>query len=636
MGIVIDWFAASFTTFIGLACISSLNKKLRSQRGALNSKLNLADISILAITSLLLCLPAWPLLIKWSLNGVVYIYGLLLWIDALLFVKYRIEINRHTLHWFMTGSKGLMKGAPELFAPLKKFSPAALLPVLLLLALWSGSQSMATQVTTDSGLLIYTLVALLRPSSRLVSSLAIVAVALLMGITLVQFIAIKPITLEWQPATLFVLTLTGFAVMYVYKYLYTPRLAFFSTPSLLPNIVKSDTFSCTPDQSMYRDEMLRIKSRLQANVKSGFNGVCKGSNVILITVESLGPYIAPYANPLAKSRLAERFNQNSWRSKQHFSLCPNTTVATNQLYTGQYSNNPYNKSESAYFGAEPRHVKTLQSLGYKALFVDSADIQLYDYHKLLHRIGFDKVWGTSDMPTGQYKADYRLWNMVDTLVDEISDGPFFMHIINDQTHMPYEIIDKKRFNRHKGNSHRAKYLNAFEEVDYVLDEFLSRLEQKVDLSDTILIFTGDHGESFGEFGYSFHSNSVVAEQIQVPFFMRHKALTNREIEHSCHFDLFPTLFDLLGINPAYQYFGQTLGHEHKDKAYFFHSATLKGNTPANFCSLIDDSILWNDRLFSQSYELNWENGKWLRNPRSNDAQIAALNSSLLRSFTLMS
>jgi phosphoglycerol transferase MdoB-like AlkP superfamily enzyme len=116
--------------------------------------------------------------------------------------------------------------------------------------------------------------------------------------------------------------------------------------------------------------------------------------------------------------------------------------------------------------------------------------------------------------------------------------------------------------------------------------------------------------------------------------MTHPALDNRMLPHSCHFDIFPTIFDLLGVTPNYPYFGQTMGLEDKEKAYFFHSATLKGNTPANFCSLIDDHMYWNDRLFSQAYELKWDNGNWLRNSQCNGTDISALNTALLTSFSL--
>jgi hypothetical protein len=634
MNILNQWFATSFLSFLGFICLISLNKKLRGQRGALNSQLNFADVGILGVAALFISFPLWPIMIKWLIGACVFIYSLLLWLDALLFVQYRIEINRHSLAWFFTGSKGLIKGVPELLLPLNRFSPASLLPVLTIVLLVSINQSIADLTIISLAILLFTLVSFFYQRQHFITSLFLsvgsVSFSFLLSHTFMHWTTF----IISQSVNMFAISVLILTSLYVYKYISTPRFAFFSTPSLLPNIIKSDIFKDEKLPASQQENVNKIARRLKANSHSEFHGQCRKANVILITVESLGPYIAPYPNPLVESKLAKRFVKNTWMSQQHFSLCPNTTVATNQIYTGQYSNNPYNKDESDYFGAEPYHLKHLKQQGYKTLFVDSANTQLYDYQKLLNRIGFDRIWGTADMPSNGLKADYRLWNMVDDIVDEIADEPFFMHIINDQTHMPYEIVDKANFNRHKGSGNKAKYLNAFEEVDYILDEFLNRLEKRIDLSNTVVIFTGDHGESFGEYGYSFHSNSVISEQTQVPFFITHPALDNRKLAHSCHFDVFPTLFDLLGMTPTHHYFGQTMGFDEKEKAYFFHSATLKGNTPANFCSLIDNHMYWNDRLFSQAYELKWSNGNWLRNSQCNGTDISALNTTLLNSFSL--
>ena len=212
--------------------------------------------------------------------------------------------------------------------------------------------------------------------------------------------------------------------------------------------------------------------------------------------------------------------------------------------------------------------------------------------------------------------------MVDEVAEQVKDRPFFLHLINDQTHMPYEVVDNERFNRHEGESKKAQYLNAVEEVDYIFDEFLSRLAKKVDLSNTIVVFTGDHGESFGEYGYSFHSNSVIPEQTQVPFMLTHPKLAKKTISHSSHFDLFPTFLDLLGITHNISGHGQPLALEKREKNYFFHSATLKGNTPANFSLLKDNDLYWFDRLFNQIYQFKFEQGRWVSHPVKNKPWVA--------------
>jgi len=612
------FFAHLILFFISSCSILKINKLLRGKRGALSRNLCLDDVLCLLVVS---CLIYWinlsqvQLLQYFSLT-IIGLYGLLVWVDSLLFVQYRIEVNRQTLAWFLTGRKGVAKGIPHLFLVLNEFHWGAIIPILWI------STSILFLIPTNKAypevlftqLVIFSFFNL---TIMLISSINNKVNIINFSIILVVFIIFpyylntyKLIFKNWDNIQ-FILSIFGFTtcltlpLLFVIKKYSSIIIPFFSTPSLIKNIFFNDNITYKHKQ-LKESRIINIKPQ----TKSDFYGSCKESNIILITMESLGPYIPPYNLNAANSKLVKRFSKQGWLSKQHYCLCPNTTVATNQIYTGAYSNNPYNKEHSHFFGENPEHIATLKKHGYKTMFLDSADIKLYDYWKLLKRIGFNKVWGTDDIPNKGLKADYRLFNMIDQISKEISDSPFFLHIINDQTHMPYEVIDKEKFNRHKNNT-KGKYLNALEEVDHILDTFLEKLSEKVDLSNTILVLTGDHGESFGEYGYSFHSNSVIPPQVHVPFILTHPNLPSKEIKHSCHFDIFPTFFDLLGIEYNYSCLGSSIAEKNREQAYFFHSATLKGNTPANFSLLLNNDLYWVDRLFSKSYQLKHSNNQWV-------------------------
>ena len=613
---ITNFLSQSLVLLGALLPLLLLNKQLRAKRGALSKAASLADINWLLLVSVghvALCqLSAITAIVSTALLS---LYAVLIWLDAMLFVQYRIEVNRETIMWFFKGTKGLMKGVPHLLDVLTRFKPAVLIPFMAIacfifaaMQMWAVTACLAGALwllcggfieTGAKSRMLWTCIGGLLVSLPLIPGIPVVADAIIM-----------------LAVMLAVLTLNGYATVAKAK------AEFFTTPSLLPNILLSDHFTApdTADGEPLRPFVPAIKP----TVKSDLFGHCKGANVILITMESLGCYVKPYDNAPVQSSLVKRFNANRWLSSQHFSLCPNTTVSTNQMYTGLYSNNPYNKADSAYYGGEPRYIKALQQAGYHTMFLDSANTGLYDYWKLLERIGFDQVWGTDDIPTNGLTADYRLWNMVDEVARQVSDKPFFLHLINDQTHMPYEVVDIQRFNRHGGSSQKALYLNAVEEVDYIIDEFLNRLAEKVDLSDTLVVFTGDHGESFGEYGYSFHSNSVIPEQTQVPFMLTHPKLESKTISHSSHFDLFPTFLDLLGINHDIAGHGQSLALDDRDKCYFFHSATLKGNTPANFSLLHENDLYWFDRLFNQIYQFKFEQGRWLSQPVKDKQWVATM------------
>ena len=546
--------------FVSASSLLVLNKKVRARRGALSKVLNVNDIQILILSSLAvscaLVMVPW-LAFRMFICTVVFLYGVLVWLDALLFVQYRIEVNRQTLAWFFTGRKGIAKGMPHLFELVRQAPWIILIPLS-----WGG-----VQVLVLYGLSL----PLDSVSDETAGNFIMVA-----GVILCATLALR----GWQV-------------------LFNPASQFFTAPSLLTNIVLDDRFTGNENLVLDKRHQPFVRPSSELAQSSKLSGICQGANIILVTVESLGNYLEEEHKEGIRSRLKERFNAHTWRGQKHFCLCPNTTVSTNQMYTGAYSNNPYNKEDSLFPGVDPQHIKHLKKHGYTTMFLDSADIALYDYHKLLRRIGFDHVWGTDNMNGNGLKADYRLWNVVEPVAEAAQNGPFFLHIINDQSHMPYETVDKEMFNRHKGLDAKSQYMNAVEEADYIIDEFLNRLATKVDMSNTILVFTGDHGESFGEYGYSFHSNSIILPQMQVPFFLTHPNLESMVIEHSCHFDLFPTFFDLLGIPVTYPHLGRTLADETRPFAYLFHSATLKGNTPANFGFLFNNELYWVDRLFNQ-------------------------------------
>ena len=576
-------------------------KIFRGKRGALNSRLCIQDIGWLLLTALLVSGVYYWLPIVWlPLLIMLNVYAFLLWLDALLFIQYRIEVNRQTISWFFTGTRGLVKGIPHLISGIKKYPWGIMVPVFFL---WSTLGVMEA-VKTDWLLIILSAYGYL---ALLITSRQLWHWGIALCISLSVYAGLSTLILDeslWNLLLMLVVIITIVLLVMGRNY----HSAFFSTRSILANILLNDHFAA--DKNIVLSEphkkMIPLPERTQR--KSEYFAKCQGANIILITMESLGCYINPYTDQAAFSKVAKRFSDHSWLSLKHYSLCPNTTVASNQIYTGAYSNNPYNKDDSDFPGIAPRHLKVLKENGYKTLFLDSANLDLFSYYRLINRIGFDKVWGTSDIPCKGLKADYRLLNMVDEIVKEIDDQPFFLHLINDQTHMPYELVDKEKFSRHsnrfKSSGDKGLYLNVVEEVDSIIDQFLDKLGNTIDLSDTLIVFTGDHGESFGEYGYSFHSNSVISQQIQVPFMLSHPNLETKKIQHSCHFDLFPTFFDLLGIDYSYACYGSSIALQNREYSYFAHSATLKGNTPANFCWIKESETFWVDRLFNQTYRVD--------------------------------
>jgi len=66
---------------------------------------------------------------------------------------------------------------------------------------------------------------------------------------------------------------------------------------------------------------------------------------------------------------------------------------------------------------------------------------------------------------------------------------------------------------------RAQYDRDVRDLDGALGELFSRLRRDEDDYETHVLFTSDHGESFGELGCLGHGKRLTPEQVHVPFFL---------------------------------------------------------------------------------------------------------------------
>ncbi len=100
---------------------------------------------------------------------------------------------------------------------------------------------------------------------------------------------------------------------------------------------------------------------------------------------------------------------------------------------------------------------------------------------------------------------------------------------------------------------RNRYQNAVAFDDALFGDFLQTLRQRGLLDSSLIVVTGDHGEEFLEAGHLVHSSALNRFQLEVPilFYAPPRLLARPEFQHQAplasHLDIFPTLFDLLGL-----------------------------------------------------------------------------------------
>lgn len=114
-------------------------------------------------------------------------------------------------------------------------------------------------------------------------------------------------------------------------------------------------------------------------------------------------------------------------------------------------------------------------------------------------------------------------------------------------------------------------------VDSEIGRLLTYLQENKVLSNTIVVFTGDHGEALGDHGEMEHGFFAYNEVMWIPLIITAPGNKHREIRHNVsHIDIFPTICELLEIKEPEFLQGISLvpamkGRKPKLRAIYFES-----------------------------------------------------------------
>ncbi|MBY0276897.1 sulfatase-like hydrolase/transferase, partial [Candidatus Binatia bacterium] len=135
-------------------------------------------------------------------------------------------------------------------------------------------------------------------------------------------------------------------------------------------------------------------------------------------------------------------------------------------------------------------------------------------------------------------------------IDRAPEQPFLLVVWTVQAHAPYvngeppALLDARDPNLNR-------YLNALREDDRMIADLLQGLAARGVLDATLLVVTGDHGESFGAHGVRFHGRSLDDDEVLVPLVLSHPSLRStapaRRSTIAQQIDVAPTILDLLGL-----------------------------------------------------------------------------------------
>jgi len=143
--------------------------------------------------------------------------------------------------------------------------------------------------------------------------------------------------------------------------------------------------------------------------------------------------------------------------------------------------------------------------------------------------------------SGERKANEVIERAIEWL--KIQESQWFLFIHCFDPHSPYEPPDPFR-KQYENNLYDGEV--AY--VDYIMSKLLLFLEENDLFSNTLIVFTGDHGESLGEHGEETHGIFAYNSTIWVPLIISVPGLEPKRVtENVSHIDIFPTVCDVLGI-----------------------------------------------------------------------------------------
>jgi len=218
-------------------------------------------------------------------------------------------------------------------------------------------------------------------------------------------------------------------------------------------------------------------------------------------------------------------------------------------------------------------LKTLKKQGYTLIGSAATRLSSWNKPKFIFQV-FDKY--KEFISNTIYEDDVNMIKWIQKQIDQSNQKPLFIFIHPNSTHHNYYFPDnftiykpvmEKNYNylqnKYSTATYREKVFNRYKNsvrfLDATFTNFFENLKDKLG-PDTIIVFTGDHGEEFWEHGLQGHGKSnYVNQRIQVPLIICD--LNNKKlppVNFSSHVDIFPTIFDLLGLPSSDQFNGYSM------------------------------------------------------------------------------
>ena len=586
-----------FSVFVSLSIYYILIKIVRTAILSTNRWINLDDINFILLASVIIALISFQnsVLIKILFFVPVLIYTLLLWIDAILFYLYSFEINKRNLAEFLNDYKTMFYYSARSYELIKRYPWilfALPLSLIMIMSIFFGSELPNVHTFIMPIVFIVNIFVLQKFSQSVLRNIILFTMIIIPNIIFSEQITSLVRSIPNSViALLFYMILAIILILNIFKK--TTSQTFFTISSYFRKFLRGNELLHNSAIMIKKEHNKLIKPKSYKCTPTKYFGLLKGANVILITVESLASkYIKENIN--LRLPFMKRLAQGSTISKNHYAISPHT----NQFLTHLFSSN-YNLKNNYPF------LDLLHNSNYDTAFISSADLKEWQTNRLIQQIGFKNIIDKNSLCIiNNRKGDYVLLDSISDIKGLYNHSPYFIQILTEQSHYPYSVVNKKQFNNYNYRDLKSKYFNAIEETDFVLEKLFDELSNLIQLEDTLFVYLGDHGESFGELGYKSHSNSTINTQIQVPFYLKHKKLKPQTVQYSTHFDIMPTIMDLLGIKYQSMHRGVSIFSNELTLPPLYYSMIKKDNAPANVKLRLNNESIMIDRILDYNLKID--------------------------------
>ncbi len=277
-------------------------------------------------------------------------------------------------------------------------------------------------------------------------------------------------------------------------------------------------------------------------------------HVLLVVIESgRRDLFAAYGGTAQITPRLDELTRDAARVTDAYVAVSHTSKALVAMHCGMYPTFtmaiPETRPGGVHMGCLPR---LLGALGYDSMFFQAAG-NFERRATLLQNLGYRDIFVPTPQTAGTTpRRGYLGWDeevLVEPLLEHLRSRkePTLSTLLTLSTHHPYLIQGSMP---REPQLLRESYEAAARRTDEVIGGALLRAKKEGLLENTILILTGDHGETFGRRpGFRQHDIVPYESVTHVPLFLEGPGIEPRKTISGLrsHLDLLPTLLDLLEV-----------------------------------------------------------------------------------------